>query len=197
VEDRLVNKKYVVDLTDVEREQLVALTSKGTTGVRRYKRAQALLGAAVGETDAAIGARVGLHHVTIEGIRKRFVEEGLEAALSERPRPGAARKLDGRGEAHLLALACSAPPGGRTRWTMQLLANRLVERKLVDAISDETVRRTLKRGTSSRGSTRPGASRPSRTPSSSPGWRTSWISTRNHPIPSARRSASTSCPTRS
>lgn len=141
-----MNKKYMVDLTDEEREQLVALTTKGTVGVRRYKRAQALLGAAAGETDAAIAARVGLHHVTIEGIRKRLVEAGLEAALSERPRPGAARKLDGRGEAHLLALACSAPPDGRKQWTMQLLADRLVERKLVDSISDETVRRTLKRG---------------------------------------------------
>lgn len=142
-----MNKKYVVDLADEEREQLVALTSTGTTGVRRYKRARALLGAAAGETDRGIGARVGLHVVTIEQIRKRFVEEGLEVALAERPRPGAARKLDGRGEAHLLALACTAPPAGRKRWTMQLLAGRLVELQLVDSISDETVRRTLKRGT--------------------------------------------------
>ena len=142
-----MHKKYIVDLTADEREQVVALTTKGTVGVRRYKRARALLGADAGDTDAVIAAGVGLHHVTIEGIRKRFVEEGVAAALSERPRPGAARKLDGRGEAHLVALACSAPPGGRTRWTMQLLADRLVERKLVDSISDETVRRTLKRGT--------------------------------------------------
>ena len=150
VEDSPVNngnKKHIVDLTDEEREQLRALTAKRTVAVRRYKRAQALLRADAGETDAAIAAQVGLHHVTIEGIRKRFVEEGLEAALSERPRPGAARKLDGRGEAHLLALACTAPPEGHKRWTMQLLACRLVERKLVDSISDETVRRTLKRGT--------------------------------------------------
>jgi transposase len=142
-----VNKKYLVDLSDDEREQLVALTSKGTIGVRRYKRAQALLGADANETDAAIAAKAGLHEVTIEGLRKRFVEEGLEAALSERPRPGAARKRDGRGQAHLLALAGTAPPNGQKRWTMQLLADRLVERKLVDSISDETVRRTLKRGT--------------------------------------------------
>jgi hypothetical protein len=80
-------------------------------------------------------------------VRKRRVEERLEAALSERPRLGAARKLDGRAAAHLLALARTAPPDGHRRWTMQLLADRPVERKLVDAISDETVRRTLKRGT--------------------------------------------------
>ena len=192
-----MNKQYLVDLTDEEREPLVALTTKGTVGVRRYKRAQALLGADAGATDAAIAARVGLHHVTIEGIRRRFVEEGLAAALRERPRLGAAGKLDGRGEAPRLALACAAPPDGRKRWTMQLLADRLAERKLVESMSDETVRRTLKRGTSNRGSTSAGASPRSRTPSSSPGWRTSWISTRRRPIPSAPRSVSTNCPTRS
>jgi transposase len=147
VEDQPVNKKYIVALTEEEREQLVALTRKGTTGVRRYKRAQALLGADAHETDVAIATKVGLHHVTIEGLRKRFVEEGMVAALSERPRPGAARKLDGRGEAHLLALACTTPPDGRKRWTMQLLADRLVDLQVVDSMSDETVRRTLKRGT--------------------------------------------------
>ena len=139
-----MNKKYFVELTDEEREQLRVLTNKRAIAVRRYKRAQVLLCADAGAPDATIAARVGLHAVTIEGIRRRFVEEGLEAALNERPRPGAARKLDGRGEAHLLALACTTPPKGRKRWTMQLLADRLVERSLVDAFGDETVRRTLK-----------------------------------------------------
>ncbi len=78
-------------------------------------------------------------------ICKRFVEEGLEAALRDRPRPGAQRQLDGKQEALLIALACSVPPDGRTRWTMQLLANKLVELRVVEAISDETVRRTLKK----------------------------------------------------
>ena len=82
---------------------------------------------------------------------KRFVEEGLEAALSERPRPGAARKLDGRQEAFLMALACSDVPEGKGHWSMRMLAERLVELEVVDEISDETVRRTLKRGTSSHG----------------------------------------------
>lgn len=142
-----MNKKYIVELTPEERTQLQALTRKGTPGVRRYKRAVALLCADAGDADAVIAVKAGLHPVSIERVRKRFVEAGLEAALNERPRPGAARKLDGRGEAHLLALACTAPPAGHQRWTMQLLADRLVERQLVEAISDETVRRTLKRGT--------------------------------------------------
>jgi transposase len=147
VEDWPVNKKYVVELSGEEREALRALTSRGTTGVRRYKRARALLAADAGETDAAIAAKVGLHPVSLERLRKRCVEEGLEAALAERPRPGARRALDGRQEAHLVALACTTPPRGQQRWTMQLLADRLVELRVVDRISDETVRRTLKRGT--------------------------------------------------
>jgi transposase len=142
-----MNKKYVVELTDAEREHLHTLTRKGRLGVRRYKRAVALLCADAGDADAVIAGKAGLHPVSVERVRKRCVEEGVEAALNERPRPGAARKLDGRGEAHLLALACTAPPEGHQRWTMQLLADRLVERRIVDAISDETVRRTLKKGT--------------------------------------------------
>jgi hypothetical protein len=147
VEERPVNKKYIVELTPEERAQLQALTRKGTPGVRRYKRAVALLCADAGDADAVIAMKAGLHPVSIERVRKRCVEEGVDGALNDRPRPGAARKLDGRGEAYLLALACTAPPDGQRRWTMQLLADRLVERQLVDAISDETVRRTLKRGT--------------------------------------------------
>jgi hypothetical protein len=92
----------------------------------------------------------------MERIRKRFVDEGLEAALCERPRPGGQRKLDGKQEAFLIALACSTPPQGRTSWTMQLLAAKLVELQVIDAISDETVRRTLKKTSSSRGRRRRG-----------------------------------------
>ncbi len=89
---------------------------------------------------------------TVERTRKRFIEEGLEAALSERPMPaGAARKLDGHREAYLVALACSDPPEGRKRWSMRLLADRLVELGVVDGISEETVRGTLKKGASNRG----------------------------------------------
>jgi transposase len=95
----------------------------------------------------------------VERVRKRFVEAGLEAALRERPRPGGQRKLEGKQEAFLIALACSTPPEGRTSWTMQLLAYKLVELRVVDAISDETVRRTLKKTRSSRGRKRPGVFR--------------------------------------
>jgi transposase len=93
---------------------------------------------------------------TVERVRKRFVEEGLEAALNERPRPGGQRKLDGKQEAFLIALACSTPPEGRRSWTMQLLADKLVELRVIDAISDETVRRTLKKTSLNRGRKSPG-----------------------------------------
>lgn len=139
-------KKYIVELTDEERAELRSLTSRGKTGVRRYKRAVVLLAADMGDTDKQIGEKVQVHLVTVERIRKRFVEEGLEAALGEKPRLGKARKLDGHQEARLIALACTEPPEGRSKWTMQLLADRYVQLGEVDAISDETVRRTLKRG---------------------------------------------------
>jgi transposase len=90
---------------------------------------------------------------TVERVRQRFVEEGLEAALGHKKpdRPSRPRKLDGRAEARLIALACSAPPEGRTEWTMQLLADQLVQLEVVDSVSDETVRRVLKKTRSSRG----------------------------------------------
>jgi transposase len=110
-----------------------------------------LLAAAEGQTDAAIAAQVRVSTATAERLRRRCVEDGVAAAVADRPRPGKARKLDGRQEAHLLALACTEPPAGRQCWTMQLLADKLVEQKLVGGISDETVRRVLKRGTSNRG----------------------------------------------
>ena len=140
-------KKYIVELTQAEREQLERLTSKGECKARKLKRAVVLLSADEGDTDKVISEKVRVHEVTVEGIRKRFVEEGLEAALNEKPRPGKARKLDDRQEAHLLALCCTQPLEGRKVWTMQLLADKLVEMKVVDSISDETVRRTIKRGT--------------------------------------------------
>lgn len=139
-------KKYIVELTAEERAVLEAMTGKGHAPVRRIKRAQALLAADAGVIDQTIGQTVRMDVRTVERLRQRFVEEGLDAALSERPRPGRVRTLDGRQEARVLALACSAPPAGRTQWTMQLLADRLVELEVVETISDETVRRTLKRG---------------------------------------------------
>jgi transposase len=110
------------------------------------KRALILLAADEGDTVAQIAARVRMGTATVERVRKRFVEESLEAALSERRRPGKARLLDGRQEAYLVALACSQPPAGRATWTMQLLAGQLITFGVVETICDETVRRALKRG---------------------------------------------------
>jgi transposase len=138
-------KRYLVDLTDDERATLTALTRKGKTAARRLKRAQILLAAADGSTDATIAATVRSSVTTVERTRKRFVTGGLDWALSEAPRPGAQRKLAGKQEAYLVALACSEPPAGRAHWTMQLLADRLVELQVTDGISDETVRRLLKK----------------------------------------------------
>jgi transposase len=129
-------KKYVVDLNDDEKAQLQELTTKGTSGARKIRRAHILLLADEGLIDKEIALAMNSAVTTVERARKRFVEEGLEAALSERPRPGAARKLDGRQEAYLVALACSDPPEGKKRWSMQMLADRLVELEVVDEISD-------------------------------------------------------------
>ncbi len=138
-------KRYVVTLTDEEHAQLLALTKKGRVAARRLTRAHILLQADAGATQDAIAAALHIGRATVVRICRRFIEEGLEAALRDRSRPGAQRKLNGKQEAFLIALACSPPPEGRTCWTMQLLANQLVERRVVEAISDETVRRTLQK----------------------------------------------------
>ena len=140
-----MNKRYIVDLTADERAGLLALLHKGVAPARRLTRARILLLADEGGTDQEVAAALHVHPATAERARRRFVEGGVERALSDKPRPGGRPKLDGKQEAHLVALACSAPPEGRARWTMRLLADRLVELALVDAISDETVRRTLKK----------------------------------------------------
>ena len=141
----MATKRYVVTLTDEERTRLLALTKKGRVAARRLTRAYILLQADAGATQEAIAVALHLGRATVVRICRRFVAEGLEAALRDRPRPGAQRKLEGKQAAFLIALACSPPPEGRTCWTMQLLADRLVELRVVEAISDETVRRTLKK----------------------------------------------------
>jgi transposase len=144
-------KRYLVTLTAEERADLLALTKKGKIAARKLIRAHVLLQADAGVRDEVIAATLHIGIATVERIRKRFVEEGLEASLTERPRLGGQRKLDGKQEAFLIALACSTPPEGRKCWTMQLLADRLVALGIVEAISDETVRRTLKKTHSNRG----------------------------------------------
>jgi transposase len=151
-------KKYLVTLTADEREHLAGLLSAGKRSALTLTRARILLKADQADggpawEDARIAEALDCGVRTVERIRQRFVEQGLEAALGRKPqdRPSRERKLDGRGEARLIALACSAPPEGRQEWTLQLLADRLVELKVVDAICDETVRRVLKKTRSSRG----------------------------------------------
>jgi transposase len=124
----------------------MSLNRKGKASARTLKRALVLLAADEDETHAAIATKLRLHGDTVADISRRFLEYGLAAALYERPRPGKARLLGPREEAHLVAITCSNPPEGRTHWTMQLLADRLVALKVVESISDETVRRTLKKG---------------------------------------------------
>ena len=147
-----MKKVYVVDLTPEEREELLGLLKGGQTRVRKTNRARILLLANEGRTDEEVAKTLLTSVSTVERTRKRFVEGGLERALNESPRPGGRRKLTGKQEAYLVALACSDPPEGKKRWSMQMLADKLVELEVVaDGICDETVRRTLKRGTSNRG----------------------------------------------
>lgn len=138
-------KRYMVELTEEERTQLQAIGKKGRVVARRLRRAQLLLLAADGYTDTDIAAALHVGVSTVERIRQRVVEGGVEWALTERPRPGGSPKLQGKDEALLIATACSTPPSGRTHWTLQLLADRLGEVGVVETISDETMRRTLKK----------------------------------------------------
>jgi transposase len=138
-----MNVRYRVDLSQSERDELSALVSRGKLPVRRLKRMQILLAADAGVSDEAIAASVQTSGSTIYRTKKRFVEISLEAALSEEPRPGAARKLSGKEEVQLVMLACSDPPEGCARWTLKLLANALVELIEHPSVSCETVRRRL------------------------------------------------------
>jgi transposase len=141
----MARKKYHVNLSESEIQELEEMTSKGTMKVRKFKRAMILLKANQGKTDAQIMEEIEVSRPTVERIRKRFVEGGIEKALNEDPRPGQARKLDGRGEAVLIATACSDAPEGHAHWTLRLLAGELVELDVVESISHETVRQTLKK----------------------------------------------------
>ena len=138
-----MNIRYIVELRDEERAQLQELTSGGKARVRRVKRAQILLAAEQGHGDAAIATTVGVGTSTVYRTKRRFVEEGLELALSGPPRVGSRRKLTGREGTLLVAVACSDPPAGRARWTLELLADEMVQRTEHEELSRETVRRRL------------------------------------------------------
>ena len=151
-------KKYKVTLTVAERQQLSDLIGAGKAAAKKLTHARILLKADAAPggpawDDQRIAEAVEVSTDTVARVRQRFVEQGLEAALTrkQQSRPSRQRKLDGRAEARLIALACSAPPQGRAEWTMQLLADQLVELQIVDSVCDETVRRVLKKTRSSRG----------------------------------------------
>jgi len=146
-----MKKKYIVTLTVSERRMLQEMLSRGKAAARKLMHARVLLKADAGPEgpgwdDAAIAEGLEVGRATVERLRKEFVEEGLEAALERRkPRRHYERTLDGDGEAHLIALACQKPPEGRSRWTLQLLSDRMVQLEYVEQISYQTVRRTLKK----------------------------------------------------
>src|ERR1700722_6516172 len=147
-----MTKECGVRLESEEREQLRQLLAKGKSDVRRLKHAQILLAAdespdGPGQKDDSIAGALNVGRATVERVRQRFVEEGLELALSpyRTSKRVYATKLDGEREAHLIAIACSTPPEGRSRWTLSLLADRMIPLKHVDALSRETVRQTLKK----------------------------------------------------
>src|SRR6201993_3542706 len=138
-----MNIRYRVTLTQCERNELGVLLSGGKHPARRLKRAQILLAADAGVSDEDIVASIGVGGSTVYRTKRRFVEGNLDLALSEQPRPGAARKLSGKETALLIATACSAPPEGRKRWTLDLLADAMVRLTGHEELSRETVRRRL------------------------------------------------------
>ena len=152
-----MHQRYVVILTEAERAQLTRLIAAGTAPARKFAHARVLLKADKGpagprRVDAAIVEAVGISQPALSRIRQQFVAAGLEAALNRRaPRRVYARRLDGEQEARLIALTCSEPPAGQARWSLRLLADKLVELEVVEAISHQTVRRTLKKPSSSPG----------------------------------------------
>jgi hypothetical protein len=149
--------KYAVYLTEAERAQLRTLIGRGEAPARMLTHARILLKANQGEggpgwSDAAIAGALDLHADTVARVRRAYVGAGLEAVLVRKaPKRLYARTLDGAAEAHLVAVACSAPPAGRERWTLRLLADELGRLEVVEAVSYETVRRTLQQTRSNRG----------------------------------------------
>lgn len=185
-------KRYRVTLETAEREELQALRRSGTVVARKVLlQAQALLlldrgPEGPGWTVARTATAVGVSTRTLERLKRRFVEEGLEVALRRKPRPRKPRasKFDGAFEARLIALACSKPPAGRRRWTLRLLAEQVVELDLTPSVSPMTVHRILKKTNSSPISRNIGGSRPRATPRSSPTWKMSSTSTSVRTTPS-------------
>ena len=150
--------KYKVELTQSERFALIETSGRGKPLARTVKRALALLKADEGLLDREAAEAVSISAATVARVRRRFVEEGLEAAINDRPRSGRERKLSGRQEAHLVAIACSSPPEGHVNWTLHLLADKVVAMEFAGSISLETVRQILKKTNSNHGRRKSGAS---------------------------------------
>jgi transposase len=167
-----MSKKYVVTLTESQRQALLARRAEPLT-VRQRNRVDVLLRAADGDTDAEIADDLGITTNTVARVRQRFVARGLDGAVSEKTRCGAPPKLDGKQEALIIALACSPAPEGETRWTLRRLTERVVGLEIVETVSRETVRRLLKKMSSSRGRSSRGACPTGSAASSSGRWRTS------------------------
>lgn len=187
-----IPNQYPVHLTPDQREHLDKLTRNGHAPVRKVRHAQVLLLSDQNRpegrlTRVQISHVLGMHVNTVDRIRRRFVVEGEAPALNRKVRatPPNPPKLDGRGEAQLVAICCGEPPTGRTRWTLKLLADELAERRIVTSVSAETVRKTLKKTNCSLGVRSAGAFRNAIKPASSRRWKTSLISTK-------RRTAKTS-----
>jgi len=149
-----MKKRYIVNLSVAERETLTQLVRRERVSGLKRMRASILLKADEDLTDQEIADDLDVGLVTVERVRKRCIERGLEACLDRKPQdnPSRARKLDGASEAKLVQIACSPPPAGRARWTLSLLADRLVELEVFEAVSVSTIQRGLKKTSSSRGS---------------------------------------------
>jgi len=150
-----MNKTYIVRLTDDEQQALIQLTKSGKAAAYKIKHAHILLQVDANGpnwSDAHVAKALHCHGNTVRNVRQRFVAQGLEAALGrqQQGKPSRPRLLDGAKEAHLIALRCSQPPEGQAKWTLQLLADKLVELAIVETISYETVRQTLKKTCSNR-----------------------------------------------
>lgn len=152
-------KKYVVRLTALERGRMETLVEQKRGSARQMRRMQALLLASEGCGDEEISQEVGLHVSSLERLRKRWAEEGWESAIQERKRSGAPLLLDAKQEAVLVSLACEKPPTGQVRWSLRQLGERLIALEVVETISYETVRRTLKKTSLNRGKSGRGACR--------------------------------------
>jgi transposase len=158
-ETEMPPQKYKVNLSQAERESLQGLIQNEAPRSRRVKHAKILLESDLGKSAAKVAAWVGVGDSTVERTRQRYAEGGVDAALNDKPRPGGIPKLDGKQQAFVIALACSDTPNGQERWSMQMLADKIVELGVVqEPVSHDTVRRILKKMTLSRGSKNNGVS---------------------------------------